>query len=399
MKHYQREKAKLGNAPGTIINWSSPVVDPDPNTVKNKKDLPAGYLKCDGSVYSKDLYPRLAEILGTGAGSIYKKQNTTLSDNQFQLPDLGSKHIQASASGNVGLTNDATKISGTGANSTTVKKAGVGVDITSNVGENATVSFNGVFTVPQQNFALNGNIGWTIPTVTETESVGPGDFGPHMHRTSIFYVAVKDHPAHPTQSRPSYLRAQDASWTGSITQTACNGRAFEYYTTKNSIGGEGNCAWRCTDWNKYFMGYATSGSRTSGSVTATATALPSLWNPTLTVNDYTATSWPNLVSIPMGEAWAYDTRTGDEGASFTYPAASNAVMSSESPPGSETTDYTAHSHRVSREYGDTAYNATTNVATMRPDGLQADVNLRTSNVIKFDDVVSPYIVLEYLIKF
>ena len=189
MKHYQREKAKLGNAPGTIINWSSPVVDPDPNTVKNKKDLPAGYLKCDGSVYSKDLYPRLAEILGTGAGSIYKKQNTTLSDNQFQLPDLGSKHIQASASGNVGLTNDATKISGTGANSTTVKKAGVGVDITSNVGENATVSFNGVFTVPQQNFALNGNIGWTIPTVTETESVGPGDFGPHMHRTlSLIHI-------------------------------------------------------------------------------------------------------------------------------------------------------------------------------------------------------------------
>ena len=47
----------------------------------------------------------------------------------------------------------------------------------------------------------------------------------------------------------------------------------------------------------------------------------------------------------------------------------------------------------------TAYNATTNVATMRPDGLQADVNLRTSNVNKFDDVVSPYIVLEYLIKF
>ena len=90
---------------------------------------------------------------------------------------------------------------------------------------------------------------------------------------------------------------------------------------------------------------------------------------------------------------------GDEGAGFTYPAASNAVMSSESPPGSEATDYTAHSHRVSREYGDTAYNATTNVATMRPDGLQADVNLRTSSVIKFDDVVSPYIVLEYLIKF
>ena len=147
------------------------------------------------------------------------------------------------------------------------------------------------------------------------------------------------------------------------------------------------------------MGYATGGTRTAGSVTATATALPSLWNPTLTVNDYTATSWPNVISIPMGEAWAYDTRTGDESGGITYPAARNAVMSSESPPGSETTDYTSHSHRISREYGDTTYSATTDVATVRPDGLQADVNLRASNVIKFDDVVSPYIVLEYLIKF
>ena len=128
MKHYQKEKAKLGNAPGTIINWSSTVVDPDPNTVKNKTDLPAGYLKCDGAVYSSNLYPRLAEILGTGSGSIYKKENKTLNDNQFQVPDLGSKHIQASASGNVGITNDSTVISGTGANSTIVKKAGVGVN-------------------------------------------------------------------------------------------------------------------------------------------------------------------------------------------------------------------------------------------------------------------------------
>ncbi len=395
MKHYQKEKAKLGNAPGTIINWSSTIVDPDPNTVKNKTDLPAGYLKCDGAVYSSDLYPRLAEILGTGSGSIYKKENTTLNDNQFQVPDLGSKHIQASASGNVGITNDATVISGTGANSTIVKKAGVGVNINSNVGDTAQVSFNGVFTVPQQNFALNGNIGWTIPTQTEAESVDAGDFGPHMHRTTINYVAVKDHPAYPNLSRPSYLRAQDYSYTSSLNVSECNARAREYYQTKNSIGGLGNCAWRCTDWNKYFMGWADSSGATS-----TVTALPSLWNPAnVSVNDYTATSWPNVTTINIGEAWAYDTRTGDEGNQVEYPAAKNTVDASESPPGSETTDYTLHTHRIQREYGDTQYQATTNVQTVRPDGLQAEVNLRTSTVIKFDDVVSPYIVLEYLIKF
>ena len=394
MKFYQKEKAKLGNAPGTIINWSTPIADPDPNTVKNIADLPAGYLKCDGGVYNKDNYPQLAAILGTGAASIYKKADTTLSDNQFQVPDMGSKHVQASSSGNVGITNDATKTVGTDANSSVVKKAGVGVNIDSNVGAQATVGFNGVFTIPQQNFALNGNVGWTIPTTTETESVSANQFGPHMHRSSINFVAVKDHPAYPNLSRPSYLRAQDASYTGSLSQGNCNARAYEYYTTKNGIGGLGNCAWRCTDWNKYFMGYASSAGAGSS-----VTALPGLWNPTLTINSYTATSWPNITTINVGEAWAYDTRTGDEGGQIEWPAARNRVETSETPPGSEATDFTSHSNRIQREYGDTDYTDTTNVATARPDGLQADVNIRVSTVEKFDDVVSPYIVLEYLIKF
>ena len=307
---------------------------------------------------------------------------------------MGSKHVQASSSGNVGITNDATKTVGTGANSSVVKKAGVGVNINSNVGAQATVGFNGVFTIPQQNFALNGNVGWTIPTTTETESVSANQFGPHMHRSSINFVAVKDHPAYPNLSRPSYLRAQDASYTGSLSQGNCNARAYEYYTTKNGIGGLGNCAWRCTDWNKYFMGYASSAGAGSS-----VTALPGLWNPTLTINSYTATSWPNITTINVGEAWAYDTRTGDEGGQIEWPAARNRVETSETPPGSEATDFTSHSHRIQREYGDTDYTATTNVATARPDGLQADVNIRVSTVEKFDDVVSPYIVLEYLIKF
>ena len=420
MKFLQKERAKLGNAPGTIINWSMPIIDGDPNTVKNKTHLPAGYLKCDGAIYNKALYPNLASMLGTGEASIYKKEGTTLSEDQFQVPDLGSKHIQASAAGNVGVTQDHTRTTGTGANSTTVKKAGVGVNINSNVGTQATVQFNGVFTVPQQNFALNGNIGWTIPTVTESETVSATAFGSHMHRTSINYVAVKDHPAYENLSRPSYLRAQDINYTGSFSNPDCNKRALEYYQTTydgNTYGSQGSnlgkCNWKCTDWNKYYMGYAFSnqgGSSTNhpggtGGVQASSTGgtqppLPGLWNPTITVDSYTATSWPNVTTINVGEAWAYDTRTGDEDATgVEWPAARNNIDTTETPPGSETTDYTLHSHRIEREYGTTAYQATTDVATVRPDGLVADVNITTTNVSKFDDVVSPYVVLEYLIKF
>ena len=56
-------------------------------------------------------------------------------------------------------------------------------------------------------------------------------------------------------------------------------------------------------------------------------------------------------------------------------------------------------HRIEKEIGDTDFNATTNVATIRPDVLQANVNIRTDTDTKFDDIVSPYIVMEFLIKY
>ena len=102
MKFLTRERSKLGSAPGTIIQWSLPIQDGDPDGSTNVVDLPAGYLKCDGAIYSERQYPELARILGTGAASIYKKTDVTLLADQFQVPDMGSKHIEASVNANVG---------------------------------------------------------------------------------------------------------------------------------------------------------------------------------------------------------------------------------------------------------------------------------------------------------
>ena len=122
-----------------------------------------------------------------------------------------------------------------------------------------------------------------------------------------------------------------------------------------------------------------------------------MWADTLETTTKTAASWPTNVAIPVGHAVPYDTRT--ETSDVTYPAARNIFETTESPPGSDLEDRTIHTHRIARTIGTTDYNATTNVATMRPDGLQANVNIRTTNVAKFDDVVSPYFVLEFLIKY
>ena len=375
MKFLTRERSKLGSAPGTIIQWSLPIQDTDPDGSTNVVDLPAGYLKCDGAIYSERQYPELARILGTGSASIYKKTDVTLLDDQFQVPDMGSKHIEATVNANVGTYRNIEKITA----NATIQKAGVGVEITSNVGNSATVGFNGVFTVPQQNFALNGNVGWTVPTNTEEEQVNSDAFGPHMHYSSTGRVTVKEDPGSPAgangnTSRPYYLRAAD-----SITGPDCQTIKQAYQQSQQRIGGVNNCTNSCNNFANAFIG-------TGG-----------MWPPNKTITTTTVNSWPNIATAVVGQLRPYDVIS--ETGNYAYPLCRNTEEAVASPPGSESTNLTIHSHRIEKEIGDTNYNATTEVETIRPDALQASVNIRTDTDTKFDDIVSPYIVMEFLIKY
>ena len=376
MKFLTRERSKLGSAPGTIIQWALQIVDTDPDSSNNVKDLPAGYLKCDGAIYTERQYPELARILGTGEASIYKKTDTTLLDDQFQVPDMGSKHIEASVNANVGTYRNIEKIVG----NSTITKAGVGVEITSNVGNSATVGFNGVFTVPSQNFALNGNVGWTVPTNTEEEIISAKAIGPHMHYTATARVTVKEDPGSPAgefgnTSRPYYLRPADA-----ITPFPdCEEIQRGYQQSQDRLGGANNCKNSCSNWQSNFIG------------------ANSNWDANRAINTMTAASWPNNVTVNVSNLRPYDVQS--ESGNYAYPLARNTEEIVASPPGSETVNLTQHSHRIEKEIGDTNFDVTTNVETIRPDALQATVNIRTDTDTKFDDIVSPYIVMEFLIKY
>ena len=376
MKFLTRERSKLGSAPGTIIQWALQIVDTDPDSSNNVKDLPAGYLKCDGAIYTERQYPELARILGTGEASIYKKTDVTLLDDQFQVPDMGSKHIEASVNANVGTYRNIEKVVG----NSTITKAGVGVEITSNVGNSATVGFNGVFTVPSQNFALNGNVGWTVPTNTEEEIISAKAIGPHMHYTSTARVTVKEDPGSPAgefgnTSRPYYLRPADA-----ITPFPdCEEIQRGYQQSQDRLGGANNCKNSCSNWQSNFIG------------------ANSNWDANRAINTMTAASWPNNVTVNVSNLRPYDVQS--ESGNYAYPLARNTEEIVASPPGSETVNLTQHSHRIEKEIGDTNFDVTTNVETIRPDALQATVNIRTDTDTKFDDIVSPYIVMEFLIKY
>jgi len=177
---YNREKSKVGTNTGTIINWSRQLGSNDPDDVQNAANLPAGYLRCDGSIYAADVFPALAEILGVGSTSRYKKPNQTLLDNQFQLPDFGSKKIRASAGANLG---DYVDLFIQDDNNNTITKSGVGLEVQSNIGTSYEILYQGSFYLPSQTIEITGEPGFVRSTgnYTEETDVLQNAFIPHAH--------------------------------------------------------------------------------------------------------------------------------------------------------------------------------------------------------------------------
>jgi len=420
MKFLQKERSKLGNAPGTIINWGVSIPDNDPNFSQIIDKLPAGYLRCDGSVYDERDYPQLARILGTGDGSLYKKDDQVLAATQFQVPDMGSKHIEAASSSNVGSYRNINKVVGTGENATTIQKAGVGVEMFSNVGTSANIGFNGAFTIPPQTFNLIGTVGWTLPTTTEQTSVPAAAIGSHGHFSGGTRVAVKESEEFPNRSTPYYLAAADCDVTSSGEQNGglCDDIANHYWNYYEAggfgMGGIGVCnGGNCGSFDNHFLGWATrNGAHLNETIDSqNNTPRPSQWKTsagslgkqiTSVTSDTNASTsgavWPQTTVINVGQQRPYDT-VNDNIGTPVYPTARNVEETCAVPNGSDTVDATQHSHILDREIGDTDFSCTTAVTTMRPDGLEASVNISTSGVNKFDDVVSPYIVMEFLIKY
>ena len=109
-KFYSKERSKYGNLTGQIIIWPVEYTG-DPNDAVNRKNLPAGYLKCDGTKYQAEDYPQLAAILGTGSTTTFIRKNMdgsnfdNVADSQFMVPDFGSKYPEPTSGANAGVYN------------------------------------------------------------------------------------------------------------------------------------------------------------------------------------------------------------------------------------------------------------------------------------------------------
>lgn len=171
-KYYSFEKGKYGSATGTIVPFPKTLSGKDPSSSDWTTNVPAGYLRCDGSILQAESFRRLSEVIGIGDDCIYKKVGTTLDNvdengegGEIQLPDLGSKYITAFSS-NTGLFLDDTSQN---PNSTTqTEKVGIGVTLNLNGGNSVEVSYSGNLVLPPTSIPVSGNYAMAMDYLTQS---------------------------------------------------------------------------------------------------------------------------------------------------------------------------------------------------------------------------------------
>ena len=189
---YSKERAKYGNLTGQVIMWPIEYTG-DPDAILNKRNLPAGYLKCDGTKYYADEYPQLAAICGVGNACKFIRRNIdgtpfdTLQDNQFMVPDLGSKYPEPTSGANAGVYNNIRLDNALG---NEVSRSGIGIEAVSAIGTNVRIDYSGTISVPSQEIDVRGKPSWSYAGAThrtDNEGVEENTIHPHTH----FHSAVR----------------------------------------------------------------------------------------------------------------------------------------------------------------------------------------------------------------
>ena len=190
MANYAREKSKYGGVVGSIQIFTTtlPLAN-DPLDDSWKKKIPAGFLRCDGSVKNADEYPQLADILGRGDNCKFKKENQVLDDDQIQLPDCGSKVLNPGLAS--GQYNSLNLVQTQTENFAGKPRIGVETTVESNFGNSVTISYSGNFTVQgQSQLDLQGTSRFTPPETdngikkTQVAFLDQSNFQAHGHNSN-----------------------------------------------------------------------------------------------------------------------------------------------------------------------------------------------------------------------
>ena len=458
--HYSKEKSKFGSGSGTIICWPVELSNTDPNNANNVKNLPAGYLKCDGGKYLAEDYPVLAEIIGTGVGCKFRRLNSegedidSLTSEEFVVPDLGSKFLKPTTGGAAGTY---VNILTENAQGNEVRRSGMGIESNAAVGVtsgNTTtidVSYVGNFIVPSQEIALKGKPAWTKGTgnsgFTDSESVDSLALHSHMHfsttnrlRLKTRQEAVDDEP-----------RAQGIGWR--VTATTI---PIDDWLDNTNYNGEGPGTNQMPCWAMASGDSAPSKLVESATFIFTfaeviyynycddakgSTGLSTFrYNCLLTNRTQFDLQKVDFSGTPQYQSWVLcsPSGSGDKSAngsapatydqnyapksndgngvekslvdvvplnstltgatSFAYPQVNNA-LSEVSELVQNDGDPTIHNHKILLTQNTHTYKIKTSALLLSPDNLKTTLTLQIDQVASLDQVTGPYIIMEYLIKY
>lgn len=446
---YNKEKAKHGSLVGTIISFPVELTSEDPKAAINLAKLPAGYIRCDGRILFAEQYPALAEVLGTGNESRFRKEGQALANNQFQLPDLRNKHIRSTSSANIGLYNDLVVEDAQG---NEVIKSGVGLDVIQNIESPYELTYTGDFYIPTQTVDLRGEPSFTIDTGSYTyeTDVVQNMFQPHLHRTNTLRTRQKNRNGNFFSGRQvNSVRTKSSlnvcQWWANTSQELCYwqmttavvppppGRspfATSYYDQYGAcwyacsgFTTQGYCLWpssgACPNVNNKAWGYgsglvlqescnsvASDSSVTFGNIT---------YDPTYTVA--CVCTFPIFGACPGGtngpsgfssfnsnQLTNYAT-DGDINLPFTsvdddyYQIGSGAVQNVTTLAGEYGNEGT-HRHRLNFNADEPhTFQLKTRASSARADtGLVSRITIDINTSRKADKYIQPYVVTEYLIK-
>jgi hypothetical protein len=183
--YYTKEKAKFGGVTGTIIAYPIAFA----GFTQQEETLPAGFLKCDGSIFKASTYPALAAVIGIGSACSFDKSD--IDDDEIQLPDIGSKYIRISNGSGAYLNDRLTSDPDTFV-------VGTEITVESLIGNEFEISYDGYFQlIGQDDLEFIGQPSFTVLSGSSTpEDVLTADFfQAHTHSadTRIFnYLANWD---------------------------------------------------------------------------------------------------------------------------------------------------------------------------------------------------------------
>ena len=191
MSNYTKERSRYGGFVGSIQIHSTPGlgIDNNPSNATFKDTLPAGFLRCDGSIRNASEFRALSEILGVGENCRFRKDNVTLREadpttadfGQFQLPDLGSKVIIPGLGTGTYL--------GVNVGDTNETKVGPEIEVISNEGNTLRVDFSGNFTgVSQVGIDMRSTPKMNMPRNLEETFLDIQNFQGHAHFSNASYL-------------------------------------------------------------------------------------------------------------------------------------------------------------------------------------------------------------------